>query len=229
MANASIYASFERMWQHVVAITGSKSNQVDLDAHVDNKSNPHGITAVQVGADPAGSASSALTEAKSYTDTKTSGLASTASVTSTVNTHNTSNSSHNDIRDELSELNTKVNNFLNVTDTTKDQLSEIIQLIEDNADDIESITSDKVNVDDIIDNLTTNVSNKPLSAAQGVVLNNSFDTLQNNFNTLNDKVENGDFNGEDGYTPIRGVDYWTEADKAEIKSYVDEAILGGAW
>lgn len=35
--------------------------------------------------------------------------------------------------------------------------------------------------------------------------------------------------GDDGYTPQRGVDYWTEADKAEIKGYVDEAILGGAW
>ena len=35
--------------------------------------------------------------------------------------------------------------------------------------------------------------------------------------------------GADGYTPVRGVDYWTDKDKAEIKSYVDEAILGGAW
>ena len=35
--------------------------------------------------------------------------------------------------------------------------------------------------------------------------------------------------GKDGYTPVRGTDYWTESDKAEIKSYVDEAILGGAW
>ena len=35
--------------------------------------------------------------------------------------------------------------------------------------------------------------------------------------------------GGGGYTPIRGTDYWTEEDKAEIKSYVDEAILGGAW
>lgn len=35
--------------------------------------------------------------------------------------------------------------------------------------------------------------------------------------------------GESGYTPIRGTDYWTAADIAEIKSYVDEAILGGAW
>ena len=35
--------------------------------------------------------------------------------------------------------------------------------------------------------------------------------------------------GADGYTPVRGVDYWTNADKDEIKAYVDEAILGGAW
>ena len=35
--------------------------------------------------------------------------------------------------------------------------------------------------------------------------------------------------GEAGYTPVRGTDYWTDSDKAEIKSYVDEAILGGAW
>lgn len=35
--------------------------------------------------------------------------------------------------------------------------------------------------------------------------------------------------GLDGKTPARGTDYWTSADIAEIKSYVDEAILGGAW
>lgn len=37
------------------------------------------------------------------------------------------------------------------------------------------------------------------------------------------------FNGKDGKTPARGTDYWTDADKEEIKSYVDDAILGGAW
>ena len=34
--------------------------------------------------------------------------------------------------------------------------------------------------------------------------------------------------GADGYTPQKGVDYWTDSDKEEIKSYVNEAILGGA-
>lgn len=35
--------------------------------------------------------------------------------------------------------------------------------------------------------------------------------------------------GADGYTPVRGTDYWTAADIAEIKGYVDDAILGGEW
>lgn len=35
--------------------------------------------------------------------------------------------------------------------------------------------------------------------------------------------------GKDGRTPARGTDYWTAADIAQIKSYVDDAILGGAW
>ena len=46
-----------------------------------------------------------------------------------------------------------------------------------------------------------------------------------------DKGEKGDTGrqGIKGDTPVKGVDYWTDADKAEIKSYVDEAILGGSW
>lgn len=35
--------------------------------------------------------------------------------------------------------------------------------------------------------------------------------------------------GSNGYTPVRGTDYWTPTDIAEIKSYVDNAILGGEW
>ena len=46
-----------------------------------------------------------------------------------------------------------------------------------------------------------------------------------------DKGDKGDTGapGKDGHDPVRGVDYWTEADKNEIKGYVDAAILGGAW
>lgn len=46
---------------------------------------------------------------------------------------------------------------------------------------------------------------------------------------IEDGIVNGSGGGGTSYTPVRGVDYWTEEDIAEIKSYVDEAILGGAW
>lgn len=45
--------------------------------------------------------------------------------------------------------------------------------------------------------------------------------------TISDGLKGAD--GQPGYVPVRGTDYWTEADKAEIKSYVDNAILGGSW
>ena len=48
-------------------------------------------------------------------------------------------------------------------------------------------------------------------------------------NAIREQIESGELDGKDGYTPQKGVDYWTEADKAEIKGYVDEAILGGEW
>lgn len=43
------------------------------------------------------------------------------------------------------------------------------------------------------------------------------------------KGEKGDpgADGKDGYIPIRGTDYWTDADIAEIQSYIDNQI-GGA-
>lgn len=43
-----------------------------------------------------------------------------------------------------------------------------------------------------------------------------------------DKGDKGD-TGANGYTPIKGVDYFTEADKAEFKAYIDESILNGSW
>lgn len=49
-----------------------------------------------------------------------------------------------------------------------------------------------------------------------------------------DKGDKGDTGetgatGADGYTPVRGTDYWTASDIAEMKAYVDDAILGGEW
>ncbi|MBO7330158.1 MAG: hypothetical protein J6W00_15470 [Lentisphaeria bacterium] len=56
--------------------------------------------------------------------------------------------------------------------------------------------------------------------------------LNSNFQKVDDAFESGGVvgpQGPSGYTPQRGVDYWTEADIQEIKGYVDDAILNGAW
>lgn len=127
--------------------------------------------------DAKGAADDALASAKSYADGKVAGLASTSSVTSAISTHNTSAEAHNDIRGLITELTTKLNQFLDVDDTTTDQLSEVLTLIENNKGTLESLTTSKVNVSDIIDNLTTNSSDKVLSAAQGVAIKSLIDAL----------------------------------------------------
>lgn len=120
----------------------------------------------------------ALAEAKAYTDTMTSGIASTGVVDNKINAHNTSESAHSDIRNLVNELSTKVNNFLDVDDATTDQLSEVLTLINNNKGTLDSITSSKVNVSDIVDNLTTSSETKVLSAKQGVALKALIDALQ---------------------------------------------------
>lgn len=101
----------------------------------------------------------------------------TAARNTAISEHDASTVAHDDIRNLISELQNKVMALLDSDDTTLDQMSEIVAYIKDNRDIIDSITTDKVNVADIIDNLTTNSSNKPLSAAQGVVLKNLVDEL----------------------------------------------------
>lgn len=122
-------------------------------------------------------ASSKLAEAKTYTDTKTSGLASTSTVDSKIGTHNTATEAHNDIRLLISTLTERLNTLANSDDTDLDTMKEIVAYIKSNKSLIDGITTTKINVADIIDNLTTNVAGKPLSAAQGVVLKGLIDAL----------------------------------------------------
>lgn len=57
-------------------------------------------------------------------------------------------------------------------------------------------------------------------------------TGDNGTYTLNMGIPQGN-SGNDGHTPVKSTDYWTDADKNEIlnetKSYVDDAILNGKW
>lgn len=105
------------------------------------------------------------------------GYAQKAEVAAAVSEHNTSQTSHNDIRLLIEGLTSRLNALANSDDTTLDQMAEVVAYIKANRDLIDQITTGKVSVSDIVDNLTTNVGNKPLSAAQGVALKALIDAI----------------------------------------------------
>ena len=102
---------------------------------------------------------------------------SVSAAESKVSEHNVATDTHNDIRLLIKGLTTRLNALADSDDTTLDQMSEVVAYIKSNKSLIDAITTSKVNVSDIIDDLTTNVSNKPLSAAQGVVLKDLIDGM----------------------------------------------------
>lgn len=250
---------------------------------------PPNQTAAQVGADPAGTANNR------------------------VSSHNSDTGAHNDIRALISSLTSRLNTLANSTDEDLDQMAELVAYVKSNKGLIDSITTSKVSVSDIVDNLTSNVTDKPLSAAQGVAIKALIDSissslsnyqtkgdyalisavptklsqLQNDSGYLNSYTEtdptvpawakqankptytasevgalpsgtkipsktsdltndsdfltssklqeainsaleqariSGNFDGQDGKTPLKGVDYFTPSDQEEIVQQVITAL-----
>lgn len=94
-----------------------------------------------------------------------------------VSDHNIDPVAHTDVRELISGLTNRLNALADSDDTTLDQLSEIVAYIKSNKNLIDAITTSKVSVSDIVDDLITNSSNKPLSAAQGVKLKALIDAI----------------------------------------------------
>lgn len=162
-----------------------------------------------------------------------SGTAATA-----VSNHNVSDDAHNDIRLLISGLTARLDALANSDDTTLDQMAEVVEYIKDNRDLIEQVTTGKVNVSDIVNNLTTNASNKPLSAAQGVALKSLIDGLDtalggklatseltNAINTaLAQAKASGEFDGADGADGAAGKD----GTSVTVKSVSESSADGGS-
>ena len=98
-------------------------------------------------------ADKALADANKYTDEKISEIP-TPDVSGQISTHNTSTNSHNDIRLLIEDLTTRLNALANSTDEDLDQMAELVAYIKNNKELIDGITTNKINVDDIINNLT---------------------------------------------------------------------------
>lgn len=97
---------------------------------------------------------------------------------SKVSEHNISDIAHNDICLLVQGLTTRLNALADSDDTTLDQMSEVVAYIKSNKSLIDAITTSKINVSDIINNLTTNLSNKVLSASMGVELKKLIDAIK---------------------------------------------------
>lgn len=157
----------EGKMKFVKSVNG-KDGAVTLDASdVGARPNTWMPTAADVGARP-------ITWMPNYSDV---GADKAGTAQGLVSGHNTNTDAHNDIRLELTRLAGIINDILDSEDPNLDEMHEIVAYIKSNSELIEAVTIAKVNVADIIDNLTTNVTNKPLSAAQGVALKALIDAI----------------------------------------------------
>lgn len=94
-----------------------------------------------------------------------------------VSEHNISDTAHNDIRLLVQGLTERINALADSDDTTLDQMSEIVSYIKYNRSIINGINTNKVDVSDIVNNLISNNTDKPLSAKQGRVLKSLIDEI----------------------------------------------------
>ena len=221
-SNTSIPSKVSELTNDSGFITGYTETDPTVPAWAKAESKPK-YTADEIGARP----SNWLPTAAEV------GADSKGTASSMVSAHNTATDTHNDIRLALKDINDRLNAFFDSDDKTLDELSEIVTYITSNKALIDSITTSKVSVSDIANNLTTNVSNKPLSAAQGVELKGLIDTLNSgklDASALSEAINtalaqakaSGEFDGKDGKDGATGA---TGATGVGIKSIRIEEVV----
>lgn len=138
---------------------------------------------------------------------------------SAVSTHNTSPISHEDIRGLVSDLANRLNALADSDDETLDQISEIVAYIKSNKDLIESVTTSKVSVSDIVDSLNSTATDKPLAAKQGEVLKGLIEDLKK-------YVSDGKTLVADAIT-VKGVETAADAAFAVLAENICQIETGG--
>lgn len=130
-----------------------------------------------------------------------------------VKNHNESVTAHTDIRELISGLTRRFNALADSDDNTLDQLSEIVAYIKSNKNLIDGITTSKVNVSDIVDDVSSSSINKPLSARQGKVLRDLITSLTDIVATKVEKVSGKGLSTND----------YTTAEKNKLKEIAEGA------
>lgn len=143
-----------------------------------------GYTAEEVGAEAAGTAANAIAW------------------------HNDSKAAHGGVWLTVQSLVAQVTALADCDDQTLDQLSEIVAYIKSNKSLIDAVTTSKVSVADIVDDLVTDVGNKPLSARMGYTLKNLLDLHEERYDEKYDALDAA------------------KLDAAKLPGAVDERIRG---
>lgn len=174
-----------------VSNQGEFSCTVDSEAYVSQSTLEEYVTAH---ADPKGAAAAVQanltahnTNPEAHADLRASleeVLGTITAALAQLDSHNADTEAHADIRAALQELSDWVKDLLDCDDETLNEMHEVVEYIKSNRSLIESITTSKVSVKDIVNDLITEATNKPLSAAQGVVLKALIDTMQGTISSL---------------------------------------------
>ena len=85
---------------------------------------------------------------------------------------------------ELKGMIDAINTLLTSDNVNLDTLQEVVDYIENNRTLIEGITTNKISYSDIVDNLTSALANKPLSANMGYTLKGLIDNIVNGTTTV---------------------------------------------
>jgi len=97
-----------------------------------------------------------------------------------------------------------INEVLHTDDVTLDTVQEIVAFIKSNKTAIDTLSTTKVNIGDIVDNLLSTAANKPLSAHQGRVLKELLDALTTSLGSKVDIVNGKQLSTEDFTTAEKG-------------------------
>jgi hypothetical protein len=141
-----------------------------------------------------------------------------------IGNHNTNGTAHADIRTLISELAARLNTVANSDDVTLDQLKEIVSYIKNNKSLIDGITTSKVNVSDIVDDLVTTDRTKPLSAYQGYWLKTLIDAINVDLESIPTSLSELTEDSEHRTVTDAEREAWNNKSELAIPKYLNQMI-----
>lgn len=142
-----------------------KENDAALAAHIADRDNPHGLSAENIGAVPAGRKINGKTLDKDINLSAADlGIDSAEDADAAVSAHNTSDSSHGDIRELITGLADWLNALDDSEDEAMDQLSELVAVIKANRSNIQNLANELNSMAAGMDELSSAAVTIPVSS-----------------------------------------------------------------